>query len=126
MTYRTQEARRRLQVTWADWFADYDILLCPVSAAAAFPHDHSGDLMSRSVTINGEARSLVGASAWCGVIGVVGLPSAVVPVGLTPNHLPVGLQVVGPFLHDRRAIRVAKLIADAVGGYQPPPGFASD
>jgi amidase len=76
--------------------------------------------------INGLARSLVGASAWCGLIGVVGLPSAVVPVGMTANGLPVGLQVVGPFLHDRRAIRVGGLIAEAVGGYQTPPGFESN
>jgi hypothetical protein len=39
--------------------------------------------------------------------------------------LPVGVQVVAPFLRDRDAVRVAGLIAAAVGGgYEVPPGFA--
>jgi amidase len=47
------------------------------------------------------------------------------PLGRTASGLPVGVQVVAPYLHDRTAVRVAGLIADAVegAGYQPPPGF---
>jgi amidase len=109
-------------MAWEDWFADHDVLLCPVSAGPAFPHDQS-NLLGRTVTINGEPRSAVGASAWCGLIGVIGLPSAVVPVGRTAGGLPVGLQVVGPYLHDRQVVSAAGLIGDLVGGYRPPPGF---
>ena len=60
---------------------------------------------------------------WTGMFGVVGLPSAVPPVGRTPAGLPVGMQVVAPYLHDRDAIALAGLIADAAGaGYAVPPG----
>jgi amidase len=55
---------------------------------------------------------------------VVGLPSAVVPIGRTTEGLPVGMQIVSPYLHDRRSVRVAQLVRDVVGGYEPPPGFA--
>jgi amidase len=41
------------------------------------------------------------------------------PIGRTPSGLPVGVQVVAPYLHDRTAVRVASLL----GRYQPPPGF---
>jgi hypothetical protein len=35
------------------------------------------------------------------------------------------MQVVAPFLHDHNAIRLAGLIAELTGGYQPPDGFAA-
>ncbi|MFI1583531.1 amidase family protein [Embleya sp. NPDC020630] len=36
---RRQHSRRR----WAEFFGDVDVLLCPVSPTAAFPHDHRPD-----------------------------------------------------------------------------------
>jgi hypothetical protein len=33
------------------------------------------------------------------------------------------MQLVAPFLHDRRAMRVARLASEVVGGYEVPPGF---
>ena len=62
--------------------------------------------------------------SWLGLIGVLGLPSVVVPIGRTKSpELPVGMQVVAPWYHERRAIRAAELMADVLGGYVPPPGF---
>ena len=120
---RAEEERARLRAVWAGWFEEWDILLCPVAATPAFPHDHSGDIVSRTLVINGETRSQVESIAWTGLIGVLGLPSAVPPIGRTEAGLPVGVQVVAPFLHDRRAVRVAGLAAEVAGGYEPPPGF---
>ena len=45
------------------------------------------------------------------------------PIGRTAAGLPVGMQVIAPYLHDRRAIRVAALVSEVVGGYEVPPGF---
>jgi amidase len=47
------------------------------------------------------------------------------PLGPTDAGLPVGVQVVAPYLHDRTAVRAAGLVAEAVdgAGYRPPPGF---
>ena len=61
---------------------------------------------------------------WAGLITVAYLPSTVVPVGLTREGLPVGMQVVAPFLEDRTAIHFARLIEDLVGGFEAPPGYA--
>ena len=60
---------------------------------------------------------------WLGLIGIVGLPSAVVPIGRTAAGLPVGMQIVAPYLHDRRAVRAAQLVETVLGGYEVPPGF---
>jgi amidase len=33
------------------------------------------------------------------------------------------VQIVGPFLEDRTTLDVARRLADAIGGFQRPPGF---
>jgi amidase len=117
-------ARAELQRVWATWFADWDALLCPVIPTPAFPHNQDGDMFSRTMTINGETRSYLDNVAWAGLIGITGLPAAVPPLVQTADGLPVGVQVVTPYLHDRSAIRLAGLIAEAAGGgYRTPPGF---
>jgi len=78
--------------------------------------------MSRTLTINGDECSYLLNTTWTGLIGVVGLPSAVPPLPRTAGGLPVGVQVVVPYLHDRTAIRLAALVAEAAGGgYEIPP-----
>jgi amidase len=44
-------------------------------------------------------------------------------VGLTRAGLPVGLQIIGPYLEDATPIDVAGKLADVLGGYRPPPGY---
>ncbi len=108
---------------WADWFADYDALLCPVMPMVAFPHDHQGTINDRVVMINGQPRSHGDTLAWTGLIGVAYLPSTAVPVGFTAGGLPIGAQVVGPFLEDRTALLLAARLAEVAGGYVAPPGL---
>jgi len=120
---RADEERARLKAVWAEWFDAYDLLLCPVLPLPAFPHNQERNLFERTLELNGEKVPYLNAIQWTGLIGVVGLPSAVPPVGRTPAGLPVGLQVVAPYLRDRDAVRAAGLIATVSGGYTPPPGF---
>ncbi len=120
---RAEEERAVLRRTWAEWFAGHDLLLLPVMTVAAFPHDHDPDMFGRTIEIDGDQRSLVSTIDWLGLIGIVGLPSAVVPIGRTAAGLPVGMQIVAPYLHDRRAVRAAQLVAAVLGSYEVPPGF---
>jgi Asp-tRNA(Asn)/Glu-tRNA(Gln) amidotransferase A subunit family amidase len=48
------------------------------------------------------------------------LPAVTVPVGLGPDGLPVGAQVIAPCLHDHHALAVAALLEAAGGGFRPP------
>jgi amidase len=120
---RAEAERVAVRRTWADWFAGHDLLLVPVMTTPAFPHDHQPDMFGRTIEIDGETRSLLSTIDWLGLIGIVGLPSAVIPVGRTADGLPVGIQIVAPYLQDRRAIRAAQLAEAVLGGYTPPPGF---
>ena len=105
---------------WADWFKDYDALLCPVMPMLPFPHDHEGTFADRWVVINGRSRPQAETLAWTGLVGVAYLPSTVVPVG-SVGDLPVGVQVVGPYLEDRTSLFIAGQLTALLGGYRPPP-----
>ena len=118
---RAEEERARLRATWAEWFTGHDLLLCPVVAVPAFPHDTDVPLPERRIVVNGEDRPLTDTIQWLGLIGVVGLPAAVVPIGRTASGLPVGVQIVAPFLHDRRATRAAEAIDALLAAYVVPP-----
>ena len=117
------ERRAVLRETWNRFFGEVDVLLCPVMPRAAIPHDQSGGFNSRKVQIDGAVRSYVDMVVWCGLTGGAYLPATVVPVGLTDEGLPVGVQVVGNFLDDRTTLHVARYLEKALGGVVPPPGF---
>ncbi len=114
------EHRERLRRQWAAWFTDHDALLCPVGPVAARPLSDQ-DLMSRKMMVNGTERPANDLIRWPGLIGVAYLPSTVVPVGRTSSGLPIGIQIVGPYLGDLTALRVAERLEALTGGYDPPP-----
>jgi amidase len=120
---RLGEERERVRRAWRHFFVDVDVLLCPVSITPAFPHVPPGSLYGRraAVDVDGEARSYSDLSSWTSFIGFAHLPATVAPAGLTANGLPVGIQIVAPFLEDRTSIDVARRMADVVGGYEVPP-----
>jgi amidase len=113
--------RQKLRQKWADFFAVYDALICPPCPVAAFAHDHRY-LYDRRLLINNEDRPYMDAVAWAGLAGVANLPATVLPVGRTPEGLPVGMQLVGPYLEDWTPIHAARLMSVILGGYEPPPG----
>ncbi|MEY2580222.1 MAG: amidase [Ilumatobacteraceae bacterium] len=114
-----ERARRRLE--WARFFEDIDVLLCPITATPAFPHQQDGTWADRDFVVNGETVPYHTLEAWPALIGSAYLPSTSAPVGRTAAGLPVGVQIVSPYLHDYRSIAVAGLITDLVGGYAVPP-----
>ncbi len=115
------QRRIELCAQWADFFTRHDIMLCPVVVTEAIRHVHEGGLYSRSIEIDGMERSYADLIAWTSFIGFVRLPSTVVPVGLTPDGLPVGIQIVAPFLEDRTALAFARHVERLLGGVQTPP-----
>jgi amidase len=121
---RGDERRAHLRAIWQEWFEHYDALICPVMATPAFPHNQAGTFDSRTIEINATTRPYSDLVSWTGLIGVLGLPSAVPPVGRTPGGLPVGVQVVSAFLRDREAIHLAGVLGEVSGGgYQVPPEY---
>jgi len=120
---RHDEERAAFRRGWAEWFEGYDVLLAPAWCTPPFEHDHTGTMMDRTVMVNGEPRNHLELSLWLMLVNLLNLPSTMTPIGRTAAGLPVGMQVIAPYLHDRRAIQVAGLVSEVVGGYEVPPGF---
>jgi amidase len=114
--------RAQLRRRWAEFFKDYDLLLCPVLACAAFPHDHR-PWPERHVAISGTERPTAELSFWPGLSGVAYLPATAAPIGFTRSGLPVGVQIVGPHLGDLACIAFAQLIEREYHAFSAPPGF---
>ncbi|MEC9167698.1 MAG: amidase family protein, partial [Pseudomonadota bacterium] len=117
------EKRYRMMEAWDAWFGEYDLLLCPIAASTAFPHDQAGERADRTIPINGGRQPVTDQLFWAGYPNMAYLPSTVAPAGLVGDGLPCGLQIVAKRFHDLSAIHFARLMADVVGGFQAPPGY---
>lgn len=117
------ERRELNRHKWHRFFEHIDVLLAPVAITAAFAHNHEGNLYSRTLTVDGVDRAYNQIIMWTAQFGYVGLPSTVVPIAVTPRGVPVGIQVVGPYLGDRTTLAFARHLEQLLGGYQVPPGY---
>jgi len=118
------QLRLRAQATWRDYFKSYDIFLCPVALAAAFPHDHSPDIISRTIPTSAGPRAYPDMWKWIAPATLTGCPATTIPVGRTSAGLPVSLQAIGPYMEDATPIDFAAKLAEVHGGFEAPPGFA--
>jgi amidase len=114
---RANETRQQIRFRWHQFFDTWDAILMPVLVCPAIHHDHRQPSAERVVTVNSESRPYRDLLAWMAPAGACLLPSTVVPVGVTSTGLPVGMQIVGPFLHDHTTLS----IAEVVGQILPPP-----
>ena len=93
-----------------DIFKSYDLILSPVCATTAFPI--------------GQKRSIEEdyTSDLCTVIAnLCGIPAASVPVGLSSEGLPVGLQFMAPHFEEQRLFDVALYLENQLQFYKKEP-----
>jgi len=115
--------RARLRAQWRELFKSFDAVICPVMPTPAYPHDHSPEQEKRHVDIDGKDYAYPDQLAWPGIATLPGLPATAIPIGLSPEGLPIGVQIVGPWLEDRTPLKLAELIEREFGGFVPPPTF---
>jgi amidase len=115
--------RTRLRAQWRELFKSFDAVVCPVMPTPAYPHDHSPDQETRRIDIDGKDYPYPDQLAWPGIATLPGLPATAIPLGLSPEGLPVGVQIVGPWLEDRTPLKLAELIEREFGGFVAPPMF---
>ena len=117
-------ARIKLQRQWSALFCEWDVVLCPPMPTPAFPHDHSTPVSARHIEIDGKRHSYFDQLVWAEPATTPGLPATAAPIGLSETGLPIGVQIIGPYLEDRTTIAFAELIEREFGGFIPPPGYA--
>jgi Asp-tRNA(Asn)/Glu-tRNA(Gln) amidotransferase A subunit family amidase len=94
---------------------EFPILLCPVCAMPAFRHGE------REWTVQGRKVEYLKAMSYSQWFNLLGNPAAVVPVGSSPEGLPIGVQVVGRPWEEEAVLAIAAKIEDACGGFRRPP-----
>ncbi|MHB8756159.1 MAG: amidase [Candidatus Acidiferrales bacterium] len=94
----------------------YPILLCPVCAIPAFRHGE------REWVVDGRKVEYLQAMSYSQWFNLLGSPAAVVPVGRSPEGLPIGVQIVGQPFEDEVVLAVASRIEEACGDLREPPG----
>ncbi|HLY04681.1 MAG TPA: amidase [Rhizomicrobium sp.] len=103
-----------LRAKTLDEMATHPVLICPVASVPAFRH------RERSWTIDGRTVEYLDAVRHTQWFNALGAPAAVVPVGRSPEALPIGVQIVARPFEDEIALGVASIVDEAFG-YRPPP-----
>jgi Asp-tRNA(Asn)/Glu-tRNA(Gln) amidotransferase A subunit family amidase len=94
---------------------EFPILVCPACAVPAFRHGE------REWTVQGRRVEYLKAMSYSQWFNLLGNPAAVVPVGKSPEGLPIGVQIVGRPWEEEGVLAVAAKIEDSCGGFRRPP-----
>ena len=116
-------ARTYLRAQWRDLFRAFDAVICPVMPTPAYPHDQTPDQELRRIAIDGRDYPYTDQLIWPGVATLPGLPATALPIAMSDSGLPIGVQIIGPWLEDRTPLKLASLIERAFGGFVAPPAF---
>jgi len=95
------------------WFEDIDLLVTPTLSRPAIRADQDPlEPIEIEGTPAGGLRD--GWYPYTHPFNLTGHPAVTVPCGWTADGLPVGLQIVGPWLSDARILRAAALFEEAM------------
>jgi len=94
--------------------SEHPVLLCPVASIPAFRHGE------REWIIDGRVVEYLDAVRYTQWFNALACPAAVIPVGQSPEGLPIGVQIVARPFEDETVLGVAAVV-DAAFGYHPPP-----
>ncbi|MCY3886055.1 MAG: amidase [Gammaproteobacteria bacterium] len=116
------EERTHLRWSWHEFFKNFDVVIAPIMASPAFPHDHR-PMWERTIMVNGEEQNYFTQLFWAGLAVNVYLPSTVIPTGLVGGGLPAGVQIIGPEYGDLMTIDVAKILESEGYSFVAPPDY---
>lgn len=124
-TWRDWETQRAITAAWRGLFDGVDIVLAPAAQGAAPRHDER-PIHERRLQVGGASHPASDVvSAWSRMAGLAMLPATVIPLGPgAESGLPLGAQLLGPYLEDRTPLRFAELLeAEGIIGFAAPPGW---
>lgn len=111
----TLDAQAVLCREWARLFEEWDVVLAPPFGTAAFAHIDAPD-EATTLPVDGRPAPYAAQGAWSGMALVANLPATVAPIGRTMAGLPIGVQIIGPYLEDRTTIAFAGLLERELAG----------
>jgi Asp-tRNA(Asn)/Glu-tRNA(Gln) amidotransferase A subunit family amidase len=107
-------ARDAVRAQFLHQMEQFPILICPVCSVPAFRHGE------RKWEIDGQSVQYLDAMSYSQWFNLLGNPAAVVPVGRSPEGLPIGVQVVGRPYCEEEVLAVAAEIERGFAWQAPP------
>ncbi len=106
---RDQQLRTEVFDAIQDVFTDHDLIITPTLACLAVRNAADGNTVGPSEVAGVPVDELIG---WCLTypVNFTGHPAASVPIGLTTDSLPVGLQIIGPRNGDASVLRASAVL----------------
>jgi len=94
---------------------NHPVLLCPTASIPAFRHGE------REWQVEGKTVKYLDAWSYCEWFNLLGFPALVVPMGRSPEGLPIGVQIVGRPWEEELVLAVASVLEEARGEWSQPP-----
>ncbi|WP_292360149.1 amidase [Mesorhizobium sp.] len=102
------------------FFSSHDVLLAPVSFGPAFKRCEEGSPLD----FDGETGPY---NEYCAPYVVPfsasGHPALVMPLGISKDGRPIGVQLIGPYWSEPELLHIARLLFPLAQGFVPPQGF---
>jgi amidase len=122
--WQSQNLKRlAYRAQWQKFFENVDVFLMPTAFTTAFPHSTEPVETRMLPTPEGGSQKFWDLISYICPATLTGCPATSAPVGLSKSGLPVGIQIMGPYLEDATPIRFAGLLAREIGGFQAPKGY---
>ena len=100
--------RDRLREELLQWMETTPIIIAPVGATPAYPHD------TLKVTVRGTTFGTFQAFSYAQTFNVFDLPVVTVPAGKSNEGLPIGVQIAGPPFAEEMVLAAAEIIEEAL------------
>jgi amidase len=98
----------------------WDGWLCPVTATPAFPHCKTG----KPIDVDGKRTSyFMAAMGYTTIFSLTGNPVVVLPLTVSGEGLPIGVQIVGRRWRDMELLNAAEALTEVTGPFRRPPDF---
>jgi Asp-tRNA(Asn)/Glu-tRNA(Gln) amidotransferase A subunit family amidase len=102
--------RDRLRRELIEWMNETPLILAPVGATPALPHD------THKVVVGGQTLSTFRAFSYSQTYNVFDLPAVVIPIGSSAAGLPIGVQIIGRPFDEENVLAAAAIIEVAMAG----------
>jgi amidase len=120
---RALAERMEARASWQRYFETHDVFLLPAAFTTAFPHDHSTPQWHRKISTPEGLRHYEDLYFWITFATFTGLPATIAPIEASSSGLPVGIQIIGPYLEDATPIDFATMTKELFGGFKLPAGY---
>ena len=100
--------RDRLREELVQWMETTPIIIAPVGATPAYPHD------TLKVTVKGNTFGTFKAFSYAQTFSVFNLPVVTIPAGRSKDGLPIGVQIAGPPFAEEMILAAAEIVQQAL------------